>query len=86
MLFSYLGLLPHHHWFFRWRGSIWQCIWRDLVIWCAFYAAISLTYRLAMTTAQKELVDFNCAIFLQNRCFNLTVKPISVQPISFSYF
>jgi len=39
---------------FRWEGSMYKVIWKDLVIYLALYVALSLVYRLALDAPQRE--------------------------------
>jgi len=33
---------------FKWRGSIYKLVWRELLIYMAIYSALAMTYRLAL--------------------------------------
>ncbi|CAI5442176.1 unnamed protein product [Caenorhabditis angaria] len=49
---------------FRWKGSIWKSVWAELVVWCILYAMLSMSYRLIMTTSQREVFEDIC-VFLE---------------------
>uniref|UniRef100_A0A914UH19 Angiotensin-converting enzyme n=1 Tax=Plectus sambesii TaxID=2011161 RepID=A0A914UH19_9BILA len=38
---------------FRWRGSIWQCVWKDLLIWLILYAMLSCCYRFILSDSDR---------------------------------
>ena len=38
-----------------WRGSVFAGIWRDLLLYCALYASISLVYRCGHSWKQHQL-------------------------------
>jgi hypothetical protein len=39
----------------RWRGSLWQLIWPEMLIWWTVYACIAVIYRLALNADQRRL-------------------------------
>lgn len=38
---------------FRWRGSIWKSIWKELIVFLVLYYTINFIYRFALTTEQQ---------------------------------
>ncbi len=42
-----------HKLMFRWRGSIWQLVWHELLIWLLAYFALSVAYRNVMSENQR---------------------------------
>ena len=37
----------------RWKGSVWQYIYKELLIWLIVYGIISAIYRSALTDGQR---------------------------------
>ena len=37
----------------RWKGSVWQCIYKELLIWLIVYGIISAIYRCALTDGER---------------------------------
>ncbi|CAI5445640.1 unnamed protein product [Caenorhabditis angaria] len=42
---------------FKWRGSLWQAIYWDLIIWITAYSIVSILYRFALSKNQKDLFE-----------------------------
>ena len=42
-----------HRLMFRWRGSIWQLVWHELLLWLIGYSALSVWYRCFMNEHQR---------------------------------
>jgi hypothetical protein len=40
----------------RWRGSVWQLVWHELLIWCMAYICIALIYRNGLNDTQRTCV------------------------------
>lgn len=41
---------------FRWRGSVWKAIWKDLLMWLVAYYGIKLFFMFAFTKDQHDSV------------------------------
>lgn len=41
---------------FRWRGSVYKLVWRELAAYLMLYFALNLAYRFAFTEAQQKYV------------------------------
>ncbi|KAM5336243.1 bestrophin-3 isoform 2-T3 [Glossophaga mutica] len=46
-----------HRLLLKWRGSIYKLLYREFIVFAAFYTAISLVYRLLLTGAQKRYFE-----------------------------
>ncbi len=47
----------------RWRGSLWKCIWKELIVYLALYYTLNLVYRFGLNDEQKdkfELITLFC--------------------------
>lgn len=44
--------------YFRWRGSVYKLVWRELAAYLMVYFVINLAYRFAFTEAQQKYVVF----------------------------
>ncbi|XP_014243731.1 bestrophin-4 isoform X1 [Cimex lectularius] len=42
---------------FKWRGSVYKLIWRELLVYLALYFCINLTYRFALDPHQKRVFE-----------------------------
>uniref|UniRef100_A0A914WE69 Bestrophin homolog n=1 Tax=Plectus sambesii TaxID=2011161 RepID=A0A914WE69_9BILA len=42
---------------FRWKASLWQAIWGELLLWLIIYTLLSLLYRLALSDDQKTTFE-----------------------------
>ena len=49
-LFVFSRLLVH------WKGSIYKLVYKEMLIFCVLYAMLSLTYRIALDSDQKQYV------------------------------
>ncbi|GMR60321.1 hypothetical protein PMAYCL1PPCAC_30516, partial [Pristionchus mayeri] len=45
---------------FRWRGSLWKLVWFELLLWCAAFTLLSVSYRVAMTEEQRVKFEWVC--------------------------
>ena len=60
MTVTYLEYIPNAGFigFYRvlwlWKGSLYKGIWKSLVVYCSFYAAISIFYRCVLCLAGSE--------------------------------
>ncbi|GMS93404.1 hypothetical protein PENTCL1PPCAC_15579, partial [Pristionchus entomophagus] len=52
--FSFMRML------FRWRGSLWKLVWLELLLWCAAFTMLSMSYRLAMSEDQRIQFEWVC--------------------------
>lgn len=43
---------------FRWKGSIYKLLYRELLIFCALYYSLSFLYRYGLDEKNKEYVNF----------------------------
>ncbi|XP_042862668.1 bestrophin-2-like isoform X1 [Penaeus japonicus] len=51
---------------FRWRGSVYKMVWKDMLVYILLYASLSCTYRFGLTEDQKrdfEKVSQHCGHF-----------------------
>jgi bestrophin-3 len=39
---------------FKWRGSVWKLLWRDVLVWFVLYVTISMIYRVALPDPQRR--------------------------------
>ena len=39
---------------FRWKGSLWKCVYKELSCWIVAYLAISVLYRFILKGDQRE--------------------------------
>uniref|UniRef100_A0AC34QCX3 Bestrophin homolog n=2 Tax=Panagrolaimus sp. JU765 TaxID=591449 RepID=A0AC34QCX3_9BILA len=46
-----------HKLLFRWKGSLWKCIWKEMLIWTVFYFALSGVYRFALDEEQQSIFE-----------------------------
>ena len=46
-----------------WRGSVFQVIWKDLVVFCSLYGLISLSYRLGFSRDESMKLIFEKVCF-----------------------
>jgi hypothetical protein len=53
---------------FMWKGGVVKGIWRDLVVYCSVYAAISLGYRYGLSRDEDMKLKFErtCVFFYRN--------------------
>ena len=53
---------------FMWKGGVVKGIWRDLVIYCLLYSAISVGYRYGLSQDEKMKLNFErmCVYFRRN--------------------
>ncbi|CAB3402639.1 unnamed protein product [Caenorhabditis bovis] len=42
---------------FKWRGSLWEAVYKELIIWIIAYTFVSLIYRFALTEDQRDLFE-----------------------------
>ena len=58
---------------FRWTGSIYKLVWRDLVIYVFLYVILSVLYRFILPQQGKTCLDtvFEIALF-PRKCAELT--------------
>ncbi|CAL2036856.1 unnamed protein product [Caenorhabditis brenneri] len=42
---------------FKWRGSLWEAVYKELIVWICAYTIVSLIYRFALTGSQKDLFE-----------------------------
>ncbi|VDL79740.1 unnamed protein product [Nippostrongylus brasiliensis] len=47
-----------HRLLFKWKGSVWQAVWADVLVWCALYGALSVMYRVFLVDHHKLSVPF----------------------------
>ncbi|KAK0411643.1 hypothetical protein QR680_005764 [Steinernema hermaphroditum] len=38
---------------FRWKGSVWKMVWRELLVWLVIYGVLNLVYRFVLTSDQQ---------------------------------
>ncbi|TKR86978.1 hypothetical protein L596_011467 [Steinernema carpocapsae] len=58
---------------FRWKGSLWKLIWRELLVWLVVYGILNIVYRLSLDDKQKIRFENICAsIFLSQDHVSLT--------------
>ena len=53
---------------FIWKGGVVKGIWRDLLMYCIFYTAISVGYRYGLSQDEKMKLNFErmCVYFRRN--------------------
>lgn len=51
-----LLIINNNGYYFRWRGSVYKLVWRELAAYLVLYFAINLAYRFAFTEAQQKYV------------------------------
>ncbi|XP_077981368.1 bestrophin-4-like [Glandiceps talaboti] len=71
---SQAGLTSFPRLLFLWRGSIYKLIYKELVLFLAFYYALSVTYRFILDEEHKATFELLC-VFFKDRF--LIVIPIS---------
>ncbi|TKR70463.1 hypothetical protein L596_022491 [Steinernema carpocapsae] len=49
--------------FFRWKGSLWKAVYKELFLWLFFYALLGLAYRFVMSESQKRIFESVCVFF-----------------------
>ncbi|GFQ73700.1 bestrophin-1 [Trichonephila clavata] len=52
---------------FRWRGSVWKVVYREMLLFTVCYIVLSLLYNFALTEGQQrifEKVVFFCSTFM----------------------
>uniref|UniRef100_A0A914VLQ5 Bestrophin homolog n=1 Tax=Plectus sambesii TaxID=2011161 RepID=A0A914VLQ5_9BILA len=42
---------------FRWRGSIWKSVYKELILWLVFYFGLSCVYRLFLNKEQRAIFE-----------------------------
>ncbi|CAI4232701.1 unnamed protein product [Auanema sp. JU1783] len=52
-----------HKLLFRWKGSIWKCVWSELIVWLSLYTILSTMYRLALNPEQRLIFEDVCIFF-----------------------
>ncbi|KAE9419554.1 hypothetical protein Angca_006628 [Angiostrongylus cantonensis] len=58
-----------HRLLFRWKGSVWQAVWAELLIWCTLYGFLSILYHLFLIRHHKEIFEDICIFFDQHSTF-----------------
>lgn len=51
---------------FRWRGSLYKAVWKDLLLWLVLYFSISLTYRCLLSDPQRRTFEQVSLFFESN--------------------
>ncbi|KAM3720117.1 Bestrophin [Dirofilaria immitis] len=59
---------------FRWRGSIWKSIFKELIVWMIAYACLSVLYNFILAEPHKRIFEDICRLF---------TKYTDVMPITF---
>ncbi|WKX96105.1 hypothetical protein Q1695_012510 [Nippostrongylus brasiliensis] len=58
-----------HRLLFKWKGSVWQAVWADVLVWCALYGALSVMYRVFLVDHHKLIFEDICIFFEQHASF-----------------
>lgn len=40
---------------FRWRASLWECVWKELIIFLTFYYTLAVVYRFALDAESRKI-------------------------------
>lgn len=46
-----------HKLLFRWKGSLWKCIWKELLLWTILYFTVSAVYRYVLDEEQQSTFE-----------------------------
>uniref|UniRef100_A0A915EJY5 Bestrophin homolog n=1 Tax=Ditylenchus dipsaci TaxID=166011 RepID=A0A915EJY5_9BILA len=49
--------------FFRWKGSVWKAVYKELALWLLIYFTFNLTYRCLMADDQQRFFERLCCFF-----------------------
>ncbi|TKR86980.1 hypothetical protein L596_011469 [Steinernema carpocapsae] len=51
---------------FRWKGSLWKKVWRELLLWLMVYGAINITYRFILNGEEQVIFEDICALVFKH--------------------
>ncbi|KAK0394443.1 hypothetical protein QR680_000739 [Steinernema hermaphroditum] len=56
------GFMTFVRLFFRWKGSLWKAVYKELILWLFFYGILALTYKLLLSEPKKRIFE-SIAVF-----------------------